>query len=1419
MNLPDPVLEHLSRLIVEDHSPLGLNLGKRYLIQSRIARGGMGEVFLARDLTLDRNIAIKILAKELCQDSWTQRFRDEARTMSRIDHPGVVPVHDLGSMPDGRLFYAMSYVEGETLAELMRAGRDLRRLVRILARVSTIVQQAHDRGVLHLDLKPANIMIGSNDEVYVLDWGIARVKDEIRVAGGSGIEAGTGRTSTGAVLGTLEYMSPEQARGDRSAVGGRSDVYMLGAILCEILTGEPPRRGDDAADLLERAQKEPVVLSRKPTSRAPRDLEAVVLRALSFDAEERYERPRVLADELRRWLEGDAVEARSASWTYRVSKQLARRRGIVLTSAAGLCLAAVVAALLIPRWKRETDARAEARHQLEQEREESGRNARKREKARGFIGQGSRLLEELGQTMKDLRRTPESVAEETERAALEFRQALEVQPDDPEASMGLARVYSLVRKQKEARPWVDRSIQIAPDYLPARLIRIRLEAERYEELRHRNRGVVLAETAESRTLREQMETDIAFVERVSQDAKEPGYARGLMAFAQGDYEKAQELLGEWLKANPGDAPAHFCRGHSLMHLHRDEECAAEATEALRICPRDYSPWAMRSMTRSGLGDHAGALADAEVMLRLWPKPDSYVVRGKAQWGANNLKAALADMSRALELDPKDALTWSERARVRRDLGDREGAVRDAEEALRVDPDHEVSLITRATLRMAANDWDGMMADCERAKKLDPGDPEPYKVLGSAFTHRKDEGQAMAQLNRAIELAPRDPGAWELRGRCRAELLQYDRAIEDLTEAARLNPKDDRLLASRAYARRKNGNLDEALVDVDLAIKLNPTVSNTWAIRADIHRDMGNDEASVADFTKCLEINPSQPLILLSRAKLLEKTDREAAIRDYTRALEIDPRHLNSLFHRGVLLKAKRDFDGAARDFQAALSYAPVNWGHRRDALQFLDAVKEAGGRAGGLASREARAAPPAPDRIQELVRDLPAGPTEGAAGRLLQAALREESGSAPQYVLLNASAREAAAAGDGPAFYAALGPLEHRFAIDLLSVEEALLARAAQGSTSAAGRLAELETDLVFEALASDRFDLLERATSTVATLSKDGKGEGMLWIRDVVGEQSALREQYERALEAVRVPGSGDASAAGRHLAFTKGNWDQGLPLLEKYSQAPLKWAAERDLRSAKAGTESLEIGDAWRDLAGQEKSRVGVSWLSARARRWYEWTLHAGAADAAQTAGERIKSLPPAPPPLDLLRRIVPADHVLTGSWVREEALLVNHAGDSFDKLEIPYEPAEEYDLLIEVQRLRGPHTFVVGLATPKAQVTVTMDGWDGSTSGIDLLDRRGGGDNETTVRGRIWLQEGKQTLLFCQVRRGSLRVHVNGERLIDWSGNFDRFSMHPNVAIRNTRGLFLGSWRGGPDRQSDFALSRIELTPLSGPGRFVR
>ncbi|NUP97460.1 MAG: serine/threonine protein kinase, partial [Planctomycetaceae bacterium] len=214
-----------------------------YRVQGELARGGMGVLYRGEDVDLGREVALKVLRDELARrPDVVQRFVEEAQVAGQLQHPGVVPVHELGLLPDGRPYFAMKLVHGRTFAEALAetgaTGRE--RWIDTFASICRTVAYAHSRGVVHRDLKPANVLLGKFGEVQVIDWGLAKVlgREEGKA------HASEARTSqAGHVMGTPAYMAPEQARGDSGSVDERVDVFALGAVLCEILTGSPPYVG------------------------------------------------------------------------------------------------------------------------------------------------------------------------------------------------------------------------------------------------------------------------------------------------------------------------------------------------------------------------------------------------------------------------------------------------------------------------------------------------------------------------------------------------------------------------------------------------------------------------------------------------------------------------------------------------------------------------------------------------------------------------------------------------------------------------------------------------------------------------------------------------------------------------------------------------------------------------------------------------------------------------------------------------------------------------------------------------------------------------------------------------------------------------------------------------------------------------
>lgn len=219
--ISDDKLDHLRSVVSEpDFS------ATKYTFVKELGRGGMGTVYLAEDRELDRLVAIKVLNTPEITDDLRDRMVREAQIIARLEHPGIVPVHDVGTLADGRIYYAMKYVRGSRLDEYAAQGASLRDRLRKFQSVCDAVAFAHAHGVIHRDLKPQNIMIGSFGEVLVLDWGVAKMSD-------SPCE------SVGTVIGTRHYMSPEQASGDINQLDERADVYSLGAVLYFLLNDQP----------------------------------------------------------------------------------------------------------------------------------------------------------------------------------------------------------------------------------------------------------------------------------------------------------------------------------------------------------------------------------------------------------------------------------------------------------------------------------------------------------------------------------------------------------------------------------------------------------------------------------------------------------------------------------------------------------------------------------------------------------------------------------------------------------------------------------------------------------------------------------------------------------------------------------------------------------------------------------------------------------------------------------------------------------------------------------------------------------------------------------------------------------------------------------------------------------------------------
>jgi hypothetical protein len=340
-----------------------------YEIMQELGRGGVGVVYWAWQSDLKRSVALKmLLAGVYASPQESARFRTEAEAIARLHHPHIVQIHEIGEH-DGRPYIALEYVDGGSLARALRgtpwpAGR----AAQLLETVARAIEHAHGHGIVHRDLKPANVLLTADGSPKVSDFGVAKV-----VSGGGG-----SLTQPGEVLGTPSYTAPEQAAGKVKDVGPATDVYALGAILYELLTGRPPFAGETRLETLRLVETQEVVSPRRLQPKVPRDLETICLKCLQKEPRKRYASAAALAEDLRRWQAGEPIQARPVSRFERAWKWAKRRPAVAALTAALLLAVAVGLVLVTWKWQEEVAAR-----QLAENRERDAEKARdEKEKAR-----------------------------------------------------------------------------------------------------------------------------------------------------------------------------------------------------------------------------------------------------------------------------------------------------------------------------------------------------------------------------------------------------------------------------------------------------------------------------------------------------------------------------------------------------------------------------------------------------------------------------------------------------------------------------------------------------------------------------------------------------------------------------------------------------------------------------------------------------------------------------------------------------------------------------------------------------------------------------------------------------------------------------------------------------------------------------
>ncbi len=552
--------------------------GLRFRVLRPHAKGGLGAVFVALDSELHREVALKQILDRHADDPTSRaRFLLEAEVTGGLEHPGIVPVYGLGAYSDGRPYYAMRFIRGESLkasidqfhadAALKRdPGRrslELRTLLQRFTFVCNAVEYAHSRGVLHRDIKPANIVVGKHGETLLVDWGLAKPLGRVEPGSGSGERtlvpsASSGSTDTlpGSAMGTPAYMSPEQAEGNLAHLGPRSDVYSLGATLYCLLTGKPPFEGD-IADVLSAVQKGTFRPPRAVDPSIDLALEAVCLRAMALKPQDRYASPKALADDVERWMADEPVTACREPWARRARRWARRNRTAVTAAAAALLVTLVgTATVLAVQTRANADLKASNARVTRANTELAASNIR--ERARFELALDAVRMFHTGVSEDLLLKQKEfgSLRTKLLRGAQEFYQKLERLlrgQTDQDSRMGLGRAYrevgDLTRQldsTKDALAMHQRALALFEDLAreaPA-------DAQRRREVERSSLAIAMLLSSLG-----EMSEALAAAGRARAIAQDLAAAAPSDIGCQSDLARAEYICGGFLRSTPGAGEA------------------------------------------------------------------------------------------------------------------------------------------------------------------------------------------------------------------------------------------------------------------------------------------------------------------------------------------------------------------------------------------------------------------------------------------------------------------------------------------------------------------------------------------------------------------------------------------------------------------------------------------------------------------------------------------------------------------------------------------------------------------------------------------------------------------------------------------------------------------------------------------------
>jgi serine/threonine-protein kinase len=772
-----------------------------YEVEAVLGRGGMGVVYRARQVRLNRTVALKmLLAGAYAGPQDLVRFQREAEAEAGLRHPHIVQVHDVGEH-DGRPYFTMEFVGGGSLADKLHGTpQPARQAAALVAPLAGAVQAAHQGGIVHRDLKPGNVLLTADGTPKIADFGVAR-----RLKGGEGL------TQSGVPMGTPSYMAPEQARGQTRAIGPAADVYALGAILYELLTGRPPFRGETPAEtVLQVISQEPVPPSRL-NARVPRDLETICLKCLHKTPARRYASAQELADDLSRFLDGKPVRARPVGVAERVVKWARRRPATALLVAALVAMLAAAAGVAAWVHHQEQDRRAAEEHRQGQAREAVSAALRRAD---------------------DLRRE--------ER----WREALNVLTD---AAPHLAEANAPDLAQRLGQAQSD--FRIAGDLERIRESRTLIPSGAID---YRRQAADYAEAFDRAGLRiSEAESTLAAI-RASAIREQLAAALddwAVVAFMQGDGPAAGRLLEVARSADP--EPRWGDRFRTLAVWESGDRLRELAGDAFTTSPPPpgHQVASLGLLLRAKGGGNRHTLFLIEACRRhpgnFWLSRET----GAAMYAENRPEEAAGYYRVARAARPENAGTHEDLGNALLRAGQVEECLAEYRRAVECAP-ADVSLRGRFIQRLAdAGYWTEAAAAYHRGLEIEPGNPILCQFFGPTLMQYHRDDEALAVLNREIEIDPDGGAGYHYLGILFARAGRHEEAVKACRTLVRLAPAGVSSHEQLARELVAVGRPEEAITELQAAVALRRPMASAYMALGALLRSQGRPEEAAAAFQR------------------------------------------------------------------------------------------------------------------------------------------------------------------------------------------------------------------------------------------------------------------------------------------------------------------------------------------------------------------------------------------------------------------------------------------------------------------------------------------------------------------------------------------------------------------------------------------